>query len=54
MVLRLLDISFMSGLGEKLYRNDKKIIALNGFDDQYNEFGYKDLSEELPQLNLKL
>ena len=33
MVLRLLDISFMSGLGEKLYRNDKKIIALNGFDD---------------------
>ena len=41
-------------LNEKLYKNSKKIIALNGFDDYYNKFVCKDLYEELPKWNFEL
>jgi len=40
--------------GEKLYKINKKIIALNGFDDYYNKFACKDLYKELPKLNFEL
>jgi hypothetical protein len=38
----------MSLMGQKLYKIDKNIIALNEFDDYYNKFVCKDLYEELP------
>jgi hypothetical protein len=44
----------MSDQCEKLYKINKKIIALNGFDDYYNKFVCKDLYEELPKLNFEL
>ena len=33
---------FTLDLDEKLYKFDKNIIAIDGFDDYYKEFGYKD------------
>jgi hypothetical protein len=39
---------------EKLYKINKKIIALNGFDDYYNKFACKGLYKELPKLNFEL
>ncbi len=33
---------FQSSLGWKLYKIDKKVIAIEKLDDYHNEFGYKD------------
>jgi hypothetical protein len=33
---------FMSALARKIYKFDKKIIAVNEFDDYYKKFTYKD------------
>jgi len=44
----------IGALGEKIYKINKKIIALNGFDDYYNKFACKGLYKELPKLNFEL
>jgi len=38
-----LNFDIVSDRYEKLYKINKKIIALNGFDDYYNKFACKDL-----------
>jgi hypothetical protein len=37
-----LNMLFLSSLDRKLYKFDKKVIALEKLDDYHNEFGYKD------------
>lgn len=39
---RLENAFFATNLGQKLYKFGKKVIAVDGVDDYYNEFGYKD------------
>ena len=37
-----LNMRFFSSLDWKLYKFDKKVIALEKLDDYHNKFGYKD------------
>ncbi len=42
MALNRLTCVFLSNLGWKLYKFDKKVIAIEKLDDYHNKFGYKD------------
>ena len=42
MIIGYVRVSFTPDMGQKLYKFDKKIIAIKGFDDYYKRFDYND------------